>query len=483
MTRCRRDCPYEPMYAASQRSLEQLARSKEGAVARADRLRTGIFAALRQHYPRAYADAARKAPDGLSRVPDEVVLAYLNGFLGAAPENVASRAGAAAAGLAALRTALTGAGFVLPPADDPAAWAAAVAARPSPPRPEASEEPEAPVDVAPAASAAVFADDLFDMPPEPDWDEPAPPDDVYGEQPSAAGLDSSLFDPPPVSPEPPAEAAAPPVAGEAPAAVKGPSRPATSGLQPALLPPSSPTPKNTRRRRRAGESMSSPADGAAPVSEPEVAAKLTAAVSTARPVFFSDLAAMVGDHAAAAWIATAAVADPPLVRIVGAKDHHRARGDLVVAHTGLVPGLGAAYADSVWGRCAAGLRGARLYEAGVALSVYPQARTLAFDQSVTTITADDASHLVGLVLVPGSDLPSGSAARRAACDAVGSLLDRRMQRIVVVAAGAARKAPADVAEALAAEAGVRGWPSDTPVLAVRSADLGHKGAAMVSAFG
>ena len=518
-------CSYARLYAQSQQSLEQLVLAKDAASARAGKLRAGIFSALRQNYPMAYSEATRKIPGGIGSVPDDVVLAYLNGFLVTPPANVAARSGAEVAGLSALRAALVEAGVVVPVGENLNTWAQAVrtanlggGTAPTPIVPVDKFHTETPAE---EKSARVDSEQelgawLFEEPPEDEpYDEPygdvedvegvvyasptpvvqdagADLDDLFGPaQPDElvpSGVDGELFvEVPPVqsSQKEPLPVPTPTtVEPEKEVASKPSRRSGTTRIQPTLIPTAGGTPKNTRKKRNTGEHMSPPSAKPARELDDALNESLLAQLKVSRPKFTSDLVSDGVDAAlVAAWVGQEAGAANPKIRVIGAKDQHSARGDLIVAHTTLFAELGTTYADSIWGRCVSGLRGPRLYEAGVVLSHYPKARTLTFDKSVTVITADDNTHAVGFVLTSAADLKSGSAGRKAVAQAVETLLGKRLHRIVVVTGSSVKKAPMDIAEAIRSEAAARSWDVNTPVTVARSADLGNKNVPSIAAVG
>ena len=130
---CGPECTYRSLYEGSQRSLSDMAAKQSVALSRVARLRTGVVAALKQTFPVEFSDAERVLGRRMSATDDEVLLAYLSGFL-AMPQatSAASAASSAArphhggAGLSELRGALAQCGVVLPAGDDPREWAAAV---------------------------------------------------------------------------------------------------------------------------------------------------------------------------------------------------------------------------------------------------------------------------------------------------------------------------------------------------------------------
>lgn len=140
---CGPDCGYKPLYEGSQASLSDMAGKQASALSRVARLRQGIIMELKQAFPVEFADAERQLGSRMSSLDDEVLLAYLSGFLtmpkaqtairqatarslGAGTDTTAAAAEDVAAGQ--LRSALSALGVPLPVEFDLASWAAAVAA-------------------------------------------------------------------------------------------------------------------------------------------------------------------------------------------------------------------------------------------------------------------------------------------------------------------------------------------------------------------
>lgn len=120
---CGEACRYRSLYEGSQQSLTDMAAQQASALGRATRLRQGSIDAIKRLFPRQFADAERDLGKRMQSVSDEMLLAYLEAFLGMAA------AGAAPTGAELLRQALTDAGFALPDDVDLGAWADAVSAR------------------------------------------------------------------------------------------------------------------------------------------------------------------------------------------------------------------------------------------------------------------------------------------------------------------------------------------------------------------
>lgn len=141
------------------------------------------------------------------------------------------------------------------------------------------------------------------------------------------------------------------------------------------------------------------------------------------------------------------------------------------------------YSNSVWGRCVAGLRGPRLYEAGVVLSAFGKARSLEFDTKLLVLTVDEGSALTGVIVTTAADVKPSSTLRAALGKAIADVNDKRVASIYVVTTSANRKAPTDIAEALHVAADTEGWNCTAPVVVTRSVELGKADPTLVAAIG
>jgi hypothetical protein len=156
-------CGYRRLYEGAQSSLSDMAARHSEALGRNGRLRQAIILTLKQTFPQAFAKAEQGLGKRFHSVDDEVLIAYLQGFLSSAPEQHT----APGVGVEELRAALATAGLAVPPGDDLAAWARAIAAgahhhhqAPTEPAPAVDRSPVAPT---PAASSkpTPAGEDLF----------------------------------------------------------------------------------------------------------------------------------------------------------------------------------------------------------------------------------------------------------------------------------------------------------------------------------
>lgn len=166
------DCSYRRLYEGSQASLSDMAGKQAGALNRVARLRDGLVRALKQNFPVGFADAEAQMGARMSSTEDEVLLAYLFGFLASAQSGTAVGASQAVSlsrgQVDELRAALVSAGVALPDGHDLSAWAAAL-------RQHAQSAPSAPADSALPAVALVEG-------------APARPEPAVSDDEAAAGL-------------------------------------------------------------------------------------------------------------------------------------------------------------------------------------------------------------------------------------------------------------------------------------------------------
>lgn len=85
-TGCGPDCTYRGLYEGTQASLSDMARRQADALRRVGRLRGAIVILLKRHFPKAFAQAENSLGGRLSDVDDEILLAYLTGFIGDKPD-------------------------------------------------------------------------------------------------------------------------------------------------------------------------------------------------------------------------------------------------------------------------------------------------------------------------------------------------------------------------------------------------------------
>lgn len=117
---CGDDCRYRKLYEGSQRSLTEMASRQAQAVSRVGRLRNQLVLAAKRAFPKAFGEAERSLGKRLSEASDEILVAYLENFMGSSvlaeePE-----------GASDLRQALGEIGVRIPAGVDLREWAEAV---------------------------------------------------------------------------------------------------------------------------------------------------------------------------------------------------------------------------------------------------------------------------------------------------------------------------------------------------------------------
>lgn len=81
---CDGNCNYRRLYEGSQASLSDLASKQAAALKRAGKLREEILSLMRQYFSQEYAQAELKLGQQLTRLDDDLMLAYVHSFLAAA---------------------------------------------------------------------------------------------------------------------------------------------------------------------------------------------------------------------------------------------------------------------------------------------------------------------------------------------------------------------------------------------------------------
>lgn len=596
---CAPDCRYRSLYEGSQASLSDMAAKQATALNRVARLRDGMIVTLKQTFPAMFAAAESQLGRRMSASDDEIVLAYLAGFLASRP----------AADLTPLRTVLTAAGVPAPPVDDVAAFAVAIRAAlatsgtapapvaapvTTPPHaaPAAAAPPHAAQRVttaptpapAPAAGShtkgrrpASAEDDLFGPPSETAmdvvdegdlWDsifeQDMPEDDAapdgYLEDPLSGLFDDAPAGPAPAAGSPgPAPAAASPVPvaapvegphpTEGPATVPGPAagpataptapveapapqrsplaprrpltpRPAADSgaaastapatgpvaaaepgpgnneltMRPVLFPSAAgrsakPVAKRSRKAPRTAAARPDPASFDMPIVEgysgeigDDVYNQLVSAVCIPRPVFTSDLAAIVGSaEVVDAWQQRCqAERTSSPVRFIGAKQRHKARGDLVIPFAPELRSAASEFTSSWWAQCIdnGNMRGAKLYETAVLLHRFGEhviSNRIDDEATVLTLRLNQSRGLVGVVMLLEQRLGVGESARARLTESVEELLSGRLSLVAALTHTAGAPALEKLADTLREEAELRGWTRSTPMIAAHSWDYASDG--------
>lgn len=129
---CADGCRYRSLYEGSQQSLSDMAAKQAQALGRLGLVRSRIVDVLKRYFPAEFTKAERALGHRLSDASDDILLAYLDSFVGGATSvfGGASQPGPAGPGLAELRSQLRQAGVPIPDSDDLNAWADAVSRTP-----------------------------------------------------------------------------------------------------------------------------------------------------------------------------------------------------------------------------------------------------------------------------------------------------------------------------------------------------------------
>ena len=547
---CDDNCKYRRLYEGSQRSLTEMASRQAQAVSRVGRLRNQLVLAAKRAFPRAFGEAERSMGKRMSEVTDEILVAYLESFMGTSilaeePEGVAE-----------LRQALNELGVFVPAGADLKEWAEAIrrhgdvvvpeSDQRTRPMPAPTVTPARPVQpllrnrdlLAVVPKEDFDLDDLFE--PVPSESRPVPAVDVgeASEVAAVASLNTEPADPHPfeethqlddaltdaftgedafdvadvfggesipggeqaesatedfvfedsTSTDPTLEEPtvvpdtnpAPAAVAETDVAVAQPALPAWATgktVKPQLFPTTAAGAKPAKRARKQVRTRATAPDvpeaganndtgtGSEGLTE-EIRAQLMAAIAVPRPVFTSDLAAIVGgDEIVSAWRDDLQSGDLT-VRFVLPKPRHRARGSLVIPQATLA-GSDSNFARSHWARCMEAYRGARIYEMGVFFHRFVE-QVISFESDGETVAVRMSlpNGLTGAVLVAGQDLAEGGATRVSITGALDRLLRDRLVHVAVLVLNAEQFEA--VRAAVEEEAKTREWAANMPVTLSRS---------------
>lgn len=124
---CGPECTYRGLYEGTQASLVDMARRQTEALRRVGRLRSAIVLLLKRHFPQAFSQAEANIGGRLSETDDEVLLAYLAGFVGSSPDGSSEQHILLLRKIALLKAELLEAGVQLT-GDDPQLWIAPIRA-------------------------------------------------------------------------------------------------------------------------------------------------------------------------------------------------------------------------------------------------------------------------------------------------------------------------------------------------------------------
>ena len=488
------DCPYRHLYEGSQLSLnEAVARFAQIHTAHND-LRTALVLQLKRNFPRRFSEAEARGGQRFSALSDELLVAYLEAFLGSIHE-IDTRANPD--DLERLRTALRHRGLAVPDGDDLAAWSTAIETSPTLTVPTSPSAPPPPPSTPPTPTSPDDPTPFFD----PDWDEvdSHPRDDlgdlleIFAPAPTTAANPTPTVPPPATTVPEPAPARTPPAASPSSAPAASPSTAPDGRLRlsgPIPVPPSprpSPEPaaRPVPRPRRSRRTRAEPPDpllfdvpAEAPRLDPEghlddrLRSMLAASVAIPRPVFVADLAQVAGTRdLVEAWERESWEDRDAPVHFIGAKARHRDLGSLIVP-TGHLKSPSPEFAQSLWAACLArGITGARLYEVAVLLRRVGADVTdwrFSGDHQVLWLTLAQRPGLVGLIVVLEVNREALAAPL---AGVIGEALAQRLVRAsVLVTHDPSYDAVRALIRDLAAE---HRWDPPFPVTLVRSWEYGR----------
>jgi hypothetical protein len=555
---CDDNCKYRRLYEGSQRSLTEMAGRQAQAVSRVGRLRNQLVLAAKRAFPRAFGEAERALGKRMSEVTDEILVAYLESFMGTSilaeePEGVAD-----------LRQALNEIGVFVPGGTDLREWAEAIrrhglqktdstpviaVAAPEAVKPQLlrnrdllapKPQPEVldlddlfePVEVDATVTLDMAQSETIDLP-KVDIGVIVHPldteDDVFGvdmfaedlipgsrnagegtggESPMGDAFGEPIFgganfgdggvggeifgetftDGAAESPDgglevtdsdrnhvmdPSKEIVKVETVAEAqplPAWATG------KTVKPQLFPsgsggatkPAKRVRKQVKTRATAPDvpdagMPNEPADGQ--ISD-KVREQLMASIAVPRPVFTSDLAAVVGsEDLVSTWRDELQTGDLT-VRFVLPKPRHRARGSLVIPQPALA-GADSGFSRSHWARCMESYRGARIYELGVFFHRFvEQVISFESDGEVVAVRMSLQNGLTGAVMVAGQDLAEGGATRVRIVETLERFLQDRLVHVAILVLNAEQFEA--VRAAVVEEATARNWVAAMPVTLSRS---------------
>lgn len=121
---CGPGCQYRRLYEGTQLSLDDMHETLQEAVKKYENLRSGLISLTKRAFSGQVRRTERQLGKRISAFDDRQIIANLDDYI----RNVTQPARTQKAGMAALRAALTQIGYELPDDDNPATWAAVIAA-------------------------------------------------------------------------------------------------------------------------------------------------------------------------------------------------------------------------------------------------------------------------------------------------------------------------------------------------------------------
>lgn len=515
MNQAESESAYRRLYEGSLASLGDMASKHEATHRRVEALRRGVLETIKQHFPAECAEAENRLGTQLGNASDEVLLAYLSGFMSKPLERTAARESLVSDNMGLLRKALEDSGVELPASEDPKDWADAIrrqADRKPEPVPQAPtmraplQEPveaEAPIVVSHDLLEDLFGsepvdfeeppDGLYDLFEEDYHTEPARVEELPGEEEEDLFSDGQEFNPglsvldlvdpallgAEVAEEPvqmeeetrtePAELPEQEEPEPQEVRIKAGTQlglPGADHVKPEIVPlPPRPAAKKSRSKKETRVSASRPEE--APTSTVEVLDK----VLVPHPVFTSDLTAQgLSPEAVASWeqdCRNLGTGSP--VRFLTPRTRHRERGNLILPHEKINDGRFASWSQTPWGKAVADsrLRQTRMYELAVLIHRNKEAvKSITVGEHAVILRLVASRGLVGVVFITDDELEPGGSSRAGLSDAVEELLAERTTLIVV--ATSAVDGMSRVAQVLQEESRERSWKVSVPVVCDQS---------------
>lgn len=501
---------YKALYENTQESLANLANAQTAALNRVSLLRTGIVAAMKRHYPTSFTEAEHRLGSRLDTVGDDVLLAYLNAILTTTPPVTAARAAALNKPLMQLQQLLRKEGLPIPDSTDLTVWVNALKAHQEEnSKPSEGGLVETPVVVV-KEEVDLFADDteqdfsssledLFDDGIEANLEDLFDDnEDEIVELVQEENNDSTLkkkrsLPKETVDNEEKFEGEAEETrshenvpksrVSENQITLPGTNRAPGAGLKPELV-AAKVVPKSVKTKtRRIG--ADGPATVPGKVLDEAVEEVLLSLVKQPAPVFALDLVtAGHSSEVVTTWIDNIRSSPSKGVRVVGAKNHQRKYGDLLIPDGVVLENLPKNWKEKPWGQVVTNMIGARVYETGLLLHKFPNTKTIQITDRVVVIHAVDGRGMTGLVMTTESNLAKNSAGLTAVSDAVESLLTTQLNNIVVLTTATSRKAVEVISNAVGEEGVRRNWEVNVPIITSRPIDyVSNTGVPAVATLG
>jgi hypothetical protein len=481
------NCSYRALYEGSQLSLSESAGNSAAMFNRVNDLRNAVILQMKRTFPRLFTAAETQNHQRMSNQPDQVILAFLESFLGTVQIRTPRPEG-----IEDLRAALDKWGIAIPDGLELHQWASVVnnhaktAAIPAPVTPPTSAT------VPSSTSENDSLEDLFgesEWHTDDDWIANEDPYEHHVEPPQTApdAVDddlTGLF-----SDDEPSEVV--PLADEV--VTKWSGVPSLRPEMPHVVPATKPVPRAARQSPAARPKKAVRAKALSPdpllfdviAETPTLDANgeltdamrnaLVAATCIPRPVFLADLEAITKSRDILEAWEREGWADPQVpVGFISAKPRHRARGSLVLPKE-YAEHAAPEFSRSLWAACIRNqLHGARIYEAGVLLHrVGDEVTNWQFSTGNRTLrlTLAQRRGLVGLVVV--FEQKKELIREALVADLEALFAQRPVLASVLVTHDPSYEA---IRSIIIEEAEARRWAPPFPVTMTRSWEFGQPGA-------